>query len=493
MGVLSPSGDGILRIYLKTQTMKLHLPKLLRNSVLACITAVAGIATTTVGTATFTGGVVAFALSSQQAAADYVWNGGSGNKTGDDWKNESSWNMVDGSTWNPSNLDSINGPGTTGSNMWDKVVIDGGDEGVVFGSEDSRDIPLEGWAPKYELNNNAKLYANMAKLQPDNNNAIFTVRNNSLLDFQMAGGSFQGTSILTVGENSGIIFRMQQTQSTAAMNITMESSTGYVKFLADSNINHTGAITLNPVLGELNSDWGSMDLGITAKNVTLSNLTVNPGAAFDGWTKVDTQITEANYAGFGNCYSIIKNAEGKYMLTYAVLQEGSSCIWNGGELSWANDTAFSNKTFSAGSVVEFSDSDADVVLQEDIEATAVIIDDGVTVSLDGNTHELNITGALRLDGTLVLKSDCLTAGATEAGDNAEIAEGADDAAGKAALCENALQSLGERLVHFMLAPFGGARLGEHARKIGAGLCHDVGFFGAVFLLGEPCGTVANGV
>jgi len=50
--------------------MKLHLPKLLRNSVLACITAVAGIATTTVGTATFTGGVVAFTLASQQVAAE---------------------------------------------------------------------------------------------------------------------------------------------------------------------------------------------------------------------------------------------------------------------------------------------------------------------------------------------------------------------------------------------------------------------------------------
>lgn len=419
MGVLSPSGDGILRIYLKIQTMKLHLPKLLRNSVLACITAVAGIATTTVGTATFTGGVVAFALSSQQAAADYVWNGGSGNKTGDDWKNESSWNMVDGSKWNPGNKDSINGPGTSGSDMWDKVVIDGGDEGVVFGSEDSHDIPLEGWAPKYELSN-AKLYANMYKLQPGPNDAIFTVRNNSLLDFQMGGGSFQGTSILTVGENSGIIFRMQNTASTAAMNITMESSTGYVKFLAGSNINHTGAITLNPVLGELNSDWGSVDLGITAQNVTLSNLTVNLGTTFDGWTRVDTQITEANYAGFGNCYSIIKNAEGKYMLTYAVFQEGSSCIWNGGELSWANDTAFSNKTFSAGSVVEFSDSDADVVLQENIEAASVVIDEGVTVSLDGNTHELNIIGALHLDGTLVLKSDCLSVVSTVAGDNAEL-------------------------------------------------------------------------
>ena len=49
--------------------MKLHLPKLLRNAVLACITAVAGIATTTVGTATFAGGVVAFAISQQQAQA----------------------------------------------------------------------------------------------------------------------------------------------------------------------------------------------------------------------------------------------------------------------------------------------------------------------------------------------------------------------------------------------------------------------------------------
>ncbi len=49
--------------------MKLHLPKPLRNSVLACIAAVAGIATPTLGTATFAGGVVAFTLASQQAMA----------------------------------------------------------------------------------------------------------------------------------------------------------------------------------------------------------------------------------------------------------------------------------------------------------------------------------------------------------------------------------------------------------------------------------------
>ena len=53
--------------------MKLHLPKMLRCAVLTCITSVAGI-TTTVGTASFTGGVVAFALSSQQAVGDVAIN-----------------------------------------------------------------------------------------------------------------------------------------------------------------------------------------------------------------------------------------------------------------------------------------------------------------------------------------------------------------------------------------------------------------------------------
>ncbi len=51
--------------------MKLHLPKLLRNAVLACITAVAGIYTT-VGTATFTGGVVAVSMLGQQTRAEEI-------------------------------------------------------------------------------------------------------------------------------------------------------------------------------------------------------------------------------------------------------------------------------------------------------------------------------------------------------------------------------------------------------------------------------------
>lgn len=62
--------------------MKLHLPKPLRNSVLACIAAVAGIATPTLGTATFAGGVVAFTLASQQAqAAEIEYNSSSNNSS----------------------------------------------------------------------------------------------------------------------------------------------------------------------------------------------------------------------------------------------------------------------------------------------------------------------------------------------------------------------------------------------------------------------------
>ena len=52
--------------------MKLHLPKLLRHAVLACVTAVAGV-TTTIGTATFTGGLVAVSLAGHQAWAG--WDG----------------------------------------------------------------------------------------------------------------------------------------------------------------------------------------------------------------------------------------------------------------------------------------------------------------------------------------------------------------------------------------------------------------------------------
>ena len=90
--------------------MKLHLPKLLRNAVLACVTAVVGFATT-VGTAAFTGGVVAFTLTAPQALADYTWNGGSGNKTKEDWNNAANWEL-NGATFAGS------GPGTPDSNMW---------------------------------------------------------------------------------------------------------------------------------------------------------------------------------------------------------------------------------------------------------------------------------------------------------------------------------------------------------------------------------------
>ena len=53
--------------------MKLHLPKLLRNSVLACIAAVASVATTTVGTATLVGSAMMLA---QQASAVTVTGSG---------------------------------------------------------------------------------------------------------------------------------------------------------------------------------------------------------------------------------------------------------------------------------------------------------------------------------------------------------------------------------------------------------------------------------
>ena len=64
--------------------MKLHLPSRLRSAVIACITAVAAVAST-VGTGVLATGAIAYTLSHQQAQADvtyagtiYTWTGTSG-------------------------------------------------------------------------------------------------------------------------------------------------------------------------------------------------------------------------------------------------------------------------------------------------------------------------------------------------------------------------------------------------------------------------------
>ena len=73
--------------------MKLHLPNLLRKAVIACMTVVSGVSTTTVATGALMGGMVVFAISAQQAQASITANA-DGTIVTYDGENNSNINLV---------------------------------------------------------------------------------------------------------------------------------------------------------------------------------------------------------------------------------------------------------------------------------------------------------------------------------------------------------------------------------------------------------------
>lgn len=111
--------------------------------------------------------LIALVALSGLAMADYTWTGGDviADDSVEAWKNADNWDV---STING------NGPMTTGSNMWDKVIISNGSSIVL-----SNSVQIEGWVPKMEITNGSSLTVNkMAKIQ---NGGTFTVGEGSSL------------------------------------------------------------------------------------------------------------------------------------------------------------------------------------------------------------------------------------------------------------------------------------------------------------------------
>ena len=303
--------------------------------------------------------------------------------------------------------------------MWDTIVL----ENVTFGSETSRSVALEGWAVKFKLDS-AQLYATMGKYQAiDNSYSKLEVYNNSVLDFKLGSGSFQGSNnTLIIGEGSSITFRdMQNGGSTAAFNVSMTGAGAYLNFIAKegSSINHTGAITINAYTENVDAsvEFGKFELGLFAKGVTLSSLTVN----MEGWKAVDAAITKDNYKGYSNCYSIEQDADGKYWVVYA--NESSSVAdleWTGGAISWSS-TQFGSQDFNAYDSVRFTTNDASVTITGDVTASEVTIAEGVSVSLDGGDYQLTSTKGIDVQGTLQLNDDAIADGVSlTAGSNGKL-------------------------------------------------------------------------
>ena len=372
--------------------MKLHLPNLLRNAVLACITAVAGISTT-LGTAAFMGGVVAFSIA-PQAQADSIWIGGTGTKEASAWAAQGNLNLS-GGNWAGS------GPGTSNSNLWDPIRISGGNEGLVIGSANDK-VLLEGWNTRVALDAKTTLYVDTNKFQGNQaGNIWFTANNDSHLYLKRRGGHMDAARF-DVGAGSSVDFDVSN--GGGALTINLNHASAAFNFVAGSAANYTSAVTVNASIDTSaigDEWWGTYDLGLTTTNVTLSNLTLNLG---EEWTRSETAIDSTNYAQNGGKYYVTVN-DGVYSVVFAkhgqpVLFSGNeqrdinlANYANGYQLVFAYNDTNDNKYFSGG-VTQIVHSDVQMGETGGDGTTGLIITNG-----NAGNHQV-FTGKLTGNGLI---------------------------------------------------------------------------------------------
>ncbi|MBQ9094816.1 MAG: hypothetical protein IJY53_00585 [Akkermansia sp.] len=306
--------------------MKLHLPNGLRKAVMACMAAISTL-TTTIGTGIITGGAVTYMLAAvPQAEASYVWNGGMGNKTADDWKTESNW-TADGSTWNATGT----GPGTTNSNMWDEIVLtgNGSADSLVFGAADSR-VVQEGWNPKFNLSGGATLYAQYKKLQGGDN--WIKVNNNSVLDAMLGGtgsdGNDGGTITVDVGAGSDFTLRLAKNMGGDGITINLNDATATAAVVSgDGNAHTMNKLTLSAVLANSGGELATHKMNFTlGDNITSGSIAY----AFADLVAADEEITAENAAEHAGEYWVSDDYTVYYVHATGafVVSENRSIAWN---------------------------------------------------------------------------------------------------------------------------------------------------------------------
>lgn len=216
------------------------------------------------------------------ASADYIWQGGSGTITQDDWKNKNNWNITNNSSW----VENSNGP----------LDCDGmyGVKTVINQSLTLSGFNLEGWQPLLQVTNNSTLTATFDKLQC--NGASITVDAGSTFNMTVIGdykdfeGNFyvNGTLNLNLDGDNGIP--------------TTKFTLGDSASLSVSNSTTGDAVTLNAnLLGDEAGFIYTRTL-LTYNNASFTNVTYEFG---EGWTNVgEGEITGAQQ------YKITNNASG---------------------------------------------------------------------------------------------------------------------------------------------------------------------------------------
>ena len=343
--------------------------------------------------------VAAAAMSTVPAWADYTWKGGE-SITQDLWQNQSSWILSGDSSWKTSGT----GPGTTNSNMWDKIVIDGSSGNKISGSISS----LEGWALKLELKKTELTVGQLKKLQSNGNCSISLDKDSVLTVSNFSGGSDggdtrldnEGTFNLTMGKNQGGGSFIANLGSTGVFNI----SGGYSAKISN----------LSAKLGNGSSDLlftiSGENTVYTRNLVNLTNTTLQNTATYSFTDKDDSALTAVNSLSEltgTDKYFVVKDSSG-YRVSYLV--SGVSVqfySWNASALSSWSDAVWKKGETTSQTIT----TDGTAYLGAESTSTAITIGSATTVNrliVDGN-YTLSGDGSLTMtNGGIVNSGKTLT-------------------------------------------------------------------------------------
>ena len=331
--------------------------------------------------------VAAAAMSTVPAFADYTWKGGE-SITQDLWQTESSWTLSDGSSWKTVGT----GPGTSNSEMWDKIVIDGSSGSKISGSVGT----LEGWALKLDLKNASLTVGQLNKLQ-SNNCSISLDKDSVLTVSRFAGGNDGGDTTLT---NEG------------TFNLTMRKAQGGGSFLA--NLGSTGVFnisggysakigTLSAKLGNGSSDsLVTISGGNTVYTRNLVNLsggtTLQNTATYSFTDKNDSALTAVDSLSAltgTDKYFVVKDSSG-YRVSYLVSGISDQVYsWNASALSswsdavWKKGETTSQTITTDGTAYLGAEGTKTITIDSSTQVGRLIVDGDYTLSGNGSLTMTN--------------------------------------------------------------------------------------------------------
>ena len=363
--------------------MKLHLPKLLRNAVLACITAVAGISTT-VGTAAITGGVVAFALADQAYSAEYtdpsatfadgdvlkLGNGATVSNpiTLDSPDSSITFEVTDGTVTWAANQGENNGVSlvkvATGATL---DITSNESELCVFASKQNADVTIElaagakmkslnifGWGngTRHDAHRVVNMGAGSEWTIKDNTNFYL-----NRTDINLSGGT------IVIGEGSKVWFeRRQSSINTIADATQMSVIRGAGEIKTGNNGAESGGYVFNVVRGNYAIDaTNTADLRLDSALVNADNAhgVQKTGNGIMELTAANTfthsffiRAGEAKFTGAGNMSSgnMVVDSGATLTLNTSATFASAITLQDGGVLNLAADQKLGNSADLQGTV-----------------------------------------------------------------------------------------------------------------------------------------------